>query len=434
MNTPLNTPMNTPLNTPTDSRRKAALSFIFVTVLIDMLAFGMIIPVLPMLVQNFVGGDSARAAQMYGVFGTAWALMQFIASPVQGSLSDRFGRRTVILVSCTGLGLDFILMALAPNIWWLLVGRIISGITAASFSTAGAYIADVTPPERRAASFGLIGAAFGVGFVVGPRRHSRRNLAAPAVLGLRLHGPCQCLLGPVRASRVPAQGQTRAFLMESRESRGALKLLRSHTLLAGLAFSYFFVNLAHGVLPSTAVLYMHYRYGWNARDVGILLAGVGVSSLVVQGFLVKPLVRLLKERRAVAVGLTFGAVGFAIYGLARTGPLFWIGVPVMALWGIATPSLQTMMTQLVSATEQGRLQGALASLMSVANLIGPTLFTQTFAIFIGAGTDWNLPGAPFLLASALIITAMVLAWRATHALDVSVAAQADSSGRSAPLS
>src|ERR1700720_3641284 len=156
------------MNIPSEPRRKAAVTFIFVTVLIDMLSFGMIIPVLPMLVQKFVGGNAARAAEMYGLFGTAWALMQFIFSPVQGSLSDHFGRRTVILVSCAGLGLDFILMALAPNLWWLLVGRVISGITAASFSTAGAYIADVTPPKKRAASFGLIGAAFGIGFVLGP--------------------------------------------------------------------------------------------------------------------------------------------------------------------------------------------------------------------------------------------------------------------------
>src|SRR5580658_9142378 len=156
------------MNTISPPRRRAALNFIFVTVLIDMLAFGMIIPVLPILVQDFVGGNAARGAQMYGVFGTAGALMQFIFSPVQGSLSDHFGRRSVILISCAGLGLDFILMALAPNLWWLLVGRVISGITAASFSTAGAYISDVTPPEKRAASFGLIGAAFGIGFVLGP--------------------------------------------------------------------------------------------------------------------------------------------------------------------------------------------------------------------------------------------------------------------------
>ena len=187
--------------------RKAALAFIFVTVLIDMLAFGMIIPVLPMLVQNFVGGDAARGAQFYGLFGTAWALMQFIFSPVQGSLSDRFGRRTVILISCTGLGLDFILMALAPNLWWLLLGRVISGIAAASFSTAGAYISDVTPPEKRAASFGIIGAAFGVGFVLGPAVGGMLGAISPRLpfWASAVHGLDQCLLGPVRAAGVVAQ-------------------------------------------------------------------------------------------------------------------------------------------------------------------------------------------------------------------------------------
>ena len=185
-------------------------------------------------------------------------------------------------------------------------------------------------------------------------------------------------------------------------------------LLSGLAVSYFLINLAHNVLPSTTVLYMHYRYGWDTRAVGILLAGVGISSLIVQGFLVKPAVRWLKERRAMAVGLTFGAVGFAIYGLASTGAIFWIGVPVMALWGIATPSLQTIMTSLVDATEQGRLQGALASLMGLASLIGPLVFTQTFAVFISTAADWGLPGAPFLLAAVLIAGAMLLAWRTTQ--------------------
>src|SRR5450755_4254568 len=388
--------------------KKAALAFIFVTVLIDMLAFGMIIPVLPMLVQNFVGGDAARGAQFYGLFGTAWALMQFIFSPVQGSLSDRFGRRTVILISCTGLGLDFILMALAPNIWWLFLGRVISGVAAASFSTAGAYISDVTPPEKRAASFGLIGAAFGVGFVLGPALGGLLGAISPrlpfwASAFMALANVCWGLF--VLPESLPKEKRV-AFSWKNANPLGALKLLRSHPMLAGLAGSYFLVNLAHVVFPSTTVLYMHYRYGWDTRAVGILLAGVGISSLIVQGFLVKPAVRWLRERRAVALGLTFGAAGFAIYGLARTGPIFWIGVPVMALWGIATPSLQTIMTRLVDATEQGRLQGALASLVGLASLIGPLMFTQTFAVFISTGASWGLPGAPFLLAAVLIFGAM----------------------------
>jgi MFS transporter, DHA1 family, tetracycline resistance protein len=404
------------MNTAPPPPRKAALAFIFVTVLIDMLAFGMIIPVLPILVQDFVGGNAARAAQMYGVFGTAWALMQFIFSPVQGSLSDHFGRRTVILISCTGLGLDFILMALAPNLWWLLVGRVISGITAASFSTAGAYISDVTPPEKRAASFGLIGAAFGVGFVVGPALGGLLGDISPrlpfwASAFMALANVCWGLF--VLPESLPKDKRS-PFSWKNANPLGALKLLRSHPMLTGIAASYFLINLAHVVLPSTTVLYMHYRYGWNTKAVGLLLAGVGISSLIVQGFLVKPIVRWLKERRAMALGLTFGAAGFVIYGLAPTGPIFWIGVPVMALWGIATPSLQTIMTRLVGPTEQGRLQGALASLVGLASMIGPTMFSQIFATFISTQADLGLPGAPFLLSALLIFLAMLLAWRATQ--------------------
>jgi DHA1 family tetracycline resistance protein-like MFS transporter len=410
---------------PAQSRRKAALTFIFVTVLIDMLAFGMIIPVLPMLVQDFVGGNAARAAKIYGLFGTAWALMQLIFSPVQGSLSDHFGRRPVILISCAGLGLDFILMALAPNLWWLLLGRVISGITAASFSTAGAYISDVTPPEKRAASFGLIGAAFGIGFVLGPALGGLLGAISPrlpfwASAFMALANVCWGLFvlpeSLPREKRVP-------FSWKNANPLGALKLLRSHPMLTGLAGSYFLMNFAHVVLPTTTVLYMHYRYGWDTRAVGILLAGVGISSFIVQGFLVKPVVKWLKERRAVALGLIFGAVGFAIYGLAPTGPIFWIGVPVMALWGVATPSLQTIMTRLVEPTEQGRLQGALASLVGLASLIGPTVFSEIFAASISTRADLGLPGAPYILAALLIFAAMLLAWRTTQRLGVGAATE-----------
>src|ERR1700726_3260879 len=410
------------MTVPAQSRRKAALTFIFVTVLIDMLAFGMIIPVLPMLVQNFVGGNAARAAQMYGLFGTAWALMQFIFSPVQGALSDHFGRRPVILISCAGLGLDFVLMALAPNLWWLL-GRAISGITAASFSTAGAYISDVTPPEKRAASFGIIGAAFGVGFVLGPAVGGLLGAISPrlpfwASAVMALANVCWGLF--VLPESLPKQKRV-AFAWKHANPLGALKLLRSHPMLTGLAASYFLINFAHAVLPSTTVLYVHYRYGWDTRAVGILLAGVGISSLIVQGFLVKPVVKWFKERRAVALGLTFGAVGFAVYGLAPTGPIFWIGVPIMALWGVATPSLQTILTRLVDPTEQGRLQGALASLVGLGSLIGPTVFTQIFAAFISTSANWGLPGAPFLLAAVLIFGAMLPAWRTTQPLAAAAA-------------
>jgi DHA1 family tetracycline resistance protein-like MFS transporter len=409
------------MNTLVPEPRKAALAFIFVTVLIDMLAFGMIIPVLPILVQNFAGGSTARGAEIYGAFGTAWALMQLIFSPVQGALSDRFGRRTVILISCAGLGLDFILMALAPNLLWLFVGRIISGIAAASFSTAGAYISDVTPPEKRAASFGMMGAAFGVGFVLGPAIGGILGDISPrlpfwAAAFMALANVAWGLF--VLPESLPKDRRT-AFSWRSANPMGALKLLGSHPMLAGLARSYFLINLAHVVFPSITVLYLTYRYGWNTKEVGWLLAGTGISSMLVQIFLIKRAVKILKERRAMAVGLIFGAIGFAVYGFASTGTAFWLGVPVIALWGIATPSLQAVMTRLVDMKEQGRLQGALASLTGLASLIGPTLFTQIFAASIsGPASLRALPGAPFLLSSCLVLIAMIIAWRATRALSL----------------
>lgn len=398
------------------NNRKAAIAFILVTVVIDMLAFGLIIPVLPLLVQDFMGGDPVRTAEIYGVFGTSWAIMQFLFSPMQGVLSDRFGRRTVILISCTGLGLDFLLMAMAPNLGWLFVGRVISGICAASISTAGAYIADVTPKEKRAAAFGLIGAAFGIGFVLGPALggvlgHFSPRLPFWVAAGLALVNAGYGFF--VLPESLPKDRRS-PFSWKKANPVGALVLLRSHPILAGLATSTFLMNLAHAVLPSTAVLYMAYRYHWGSLYVGYMLMGVGICAVIVQGGLVKPVVRALGERKALGLGLLFGAAGFAIYGLAPTGTWFWLGVPVMALWGIANPSAQGIMTHLVQPTEQGQLQGALSSLMGIASCIGPGLFTQTFATAIGPHADWGVPGAPFLLASFILLCAAFIAWRTTR--------------------
>ncbi|HEY1991869.1 MAG TPA: TCR/Tet family MFS transporter [Gammaproteobacteria bacterium] len=396
--------------------RNAAVAFILITVVIDMLAFGMIIPVLPLLVESFIQGDPVKGAEIYGLFGTAWAIMQFLFSPLQGVLSDRFGRRTIILISCTGLGLDFLLMAVAPTLSWLFLGRIISGICAASISTAGAYIADVTPKEKRATAFGMIGAAFGVGFVLGPALggllgHISPRLPFWAAACLALANATYGFF--VLPESLPPERRAR-FSWKKANPVGALVLLRSHPILSGLATSQFLMNLAHAVLPSTAVLYMAYRYHWDSDKVGYLLAGVGAGAVVVQGFLVKPIVRKLGERKALALGLLFGAAGFAIYGLAPTGAWFWLGVPVMSLWGIANPSAQGIMTHLVEPTEQGQLQGALSSIMGIASCIGPGLFTQSFAIAIGVFAAWGIPGAPFLLAALFLLCAASIAWRTTR--------------------
>lgn len=401
------------LHSPATAPRRAAFAFVFITVVLDMLAIGIIIPVLPKLVEGFMGGDTARAAIVYGVFGTAWALMQFLFSPVLGSLSDRYGRRPVILLSNIGLGLDYVLMALAPTIGWLFLGRVISGITAASISTAGAYIADVTPPEQRAAKFGLLGAAFGLGFVVGPALGGFLGevdprlpfwVAACLSLANALYGLF------VLPESLPRERRS-AFSWRKANPLGAFKLLRSHHELWGLSWVNFLSNLAHGVLPSVSVLYMGYRYHWDARAVGLLLAVVGVCSIIVQGVLVGKVVKLIGERRTVLVGLVCGAVGFTIQSLATSGAAYTAGVIFMSLWGLMGPALQGLMTRLVSASEQGQLQGANSSVLGIANLIGPILFTQTFASFIVAHRSWELPGAPFLLAAFLLVIAFAVTLR-----------------------
>ncbi|MGH8178943.1 MAG: TCR/Tet family MFS transporter [Steroidobacter sp.] len=398
---------------PLAAPRRAAFAFVFVTVLLDMFAIGVIIPVLPKLVEDFMGGDTARAAAIYGIFGTAWALMQFFFSPVLGALSDRFGRRPVILLSNFGLGLDYILMALAPSILWLFIGRVISGITAASISTAGAYIADVTPPEGRAAKFGMLGAAFGAGFVVGPALGGFFGEIDPRLpfwiaAGFSLLNAMYGLF--VLPESLPPEKRT-AFSWRKANPVGALKLLRSHRDLWGLAWVNFLSNLAHVALPTLAVLYMGYRYEWNTRSVGFLLAGVGVCSVIVQGVLVGRVVKVLGEQRTMLVGLICAALGFAIQGLAPTGTAYVVGIVVMSLWGLTGPALQGLMTRLVSPGEQGQLQGANSSIFGMSNLVGPILFAQLFAAAIVTHREWHMPGAPFLLSAVLVVFAIAVTLR-----------------------
>jgi MFS transporter, DHA1 family, tetracycline resistance protein len=393
--------------------RNAAVAFIFVTILLDMFALGLIMPILPKLVESFVDNDTASAARIFGLFGTAWAAMQFIFSPILGGLSDRFGRRPVVLLSNFGLALDYVLMALAPSLIWLFIGRVISGITSASVSTAFAYIADITPPERRAAVFGKVGAAFGAGFIVGPAIGGLLGNTDPRLpfwvaAGLSFANTLYGLL--ILPESLPRDRRS-PFRWKSANPLGALRLLRTDRVLAGLSIANFVAQLAHVVLPSTFVLYASYRYGWDTKTVGLTLALVGVCAMVVQGVGIGPIVRRIGERRALLLGLGCGAVGFLIFGAAPTGPLFWLGIPVMALWGLAGAATQALMTQLVAPDQQGQLQGATTSVQSVSQLVGPFLFTLIFAYFIGGQAPLKLPGAPFLLASALLVLALAIAAR-----------------------
>lgn len=391
--------------------RHAALAFILVTVFIDVLGFGLIIPVLPRLIVDLSGGDTARAARVFGLFGTVWALMQFVASPIIGSLSDKVGRRPVILLSCLGLGLDFVFMALAPTLAWLFVGRVISGVTAATIATAGAYIADVSPPEKRAANYGMIGAAWGAGFIIGPALGGLLGQANPrlpfwAAAGLALVGVAYGFF--VLPESLPPEKRT-AFSWKKANPVGSLTLLRSHHELFGLAAVNTFFLLAHHVLPSVWVLYTAYRYGWSTGMTGLALAGVGMGSILVQVFVVRRAVAAFGERTTLLLGLSFGAAGFAIWGLAPDTRTFWLGLPVFSLMGLVGPSVQALMTTRVQPTEQGQLQGANSSIMGLTGLIGPGLFTLTFAYFIGAGTRWHIPGASFLLAAGLMLVALAVA-------------------------
>ena len=391
-----------------NSRR--ALAFIFCTVTLDVLALGLMIPVLPSLVLSFEGGDTARAAEIFGLFATVWGAMQFICSPLLGALSDRFGRRPIILFSCVGLGLDYIFMAVAPSLALLFVGRVISGIAAATITTSYAYIADITAEENRAKAFGLVGVAFGLGFILGP--------AVGGLLGsvdVRLPfwlSAAACLINAafgwfVLPESLPPERRM-AFSWARANPIGSLRLLSRHVQLIGLAAANFFGQMAHQVLPAVFVLYGAYRYGWGETMVGLTLAFVGACSVVVQGFLIGPALKLLGERRATVLGLLAGAAGMAIYGIAADGWLFWVGAPVMSLWGLSGPAALQIMTRLVSPSEQGQLAGANTALASIAGLVAPGIFAFTFARLIDPA-----PGAPFLLAGLLLLVAVALAWWVT---------------------
>ncbi|WP_300617417.1 TCR/Tet family MFS transporter [Dokdonella sp.] len=413
------------MDAPSTEPRRAALIFIFVTVLIDILSFGLIIPVLPHLIEGFLNGDVSKAAVWYGWFATAFMAMQFLFTPVQGALSDRFGRRPVILLSNLGLGLDFMMMALVNSLPLLFIGRLISGITAASFSTANAYIADVTPPDKRAGAFGMIGMAFGIGFVIAPAIGGVLGEINPRLpfwlaVGLALTNFLYGLL--VLPESLPPERRSPRFDWSHANPIGSLRLLRRYPQVLGLVGVLFLMAMAHIVYPSTFVLYADYRFGWGPKMVGYTLGFVGVLGIVVQGGLVKRFVAYFGERRTMLFGLACGAIGFALYGLAPTGGWFWAASPIAALWGVAGPATQAMISRQVDPTEQGRLQGAISSLSSIAGIIAPTVFTRTFAAVSQNHLHNAWAGITFGVAALFVALGGLLAIRVTARLPAPVAA------------
>jgi MFS transporter, DHA1 family, tetracycline resistance protein len=423
------------------SPRKAAIWFILVSVLLDVLSFGVLIPVVPSLIkeftakgdwlasvivrvlgEGFAGTSESLASTCVGLFGFVWALMHFFCAPILGALSDVYGRRRVLLISCFGLGIDYILMGFSQNLTWLFIGRIISGITASGFATAGAYIADVTPPEKRSAAFGMFGAAFGIGFVVGPALGGWLFSLGPSLEGVlgqysnRLPFWVSAVLtllnvlyGYFVLPESLAIEHRKPFSWSRANPIGSLRLLRAHPGMLGLALVYFLYQLAHQVLNNVFVLYTENRYSWTPWDVGLALGTVGILNIVVQGGLVRPALKRFGESALLYTGLACGVVGYAMYGLADTSWKFWAATPVFSLMAFFTPAIQGLMSRRLGPSVQGQLQGANGSLMGIAGMIGPLLFPSIYAYSVNPQTPLYTPGMPFLVAAGCLVAAITIA-------------------------
>ncbi len=407
---------------------KAAAAFILVTVCLDMLSIGVIIPVFAQLVKAFLHGSVSQAGLWMGVFGAGWGLAQFIFSPIQGGLSDSIGRRPVVLASNFGTGVDFLLMALAPNLWWLFAGRVISGITSASISTAYAYMSDVTPPEQRAKVFGLMGAAFGFGFVVGP--------SLGGILGGGLHWPWLSAAGLgwlqfegnphypfffaaflslanfvygffVLPESLPAE-KRKPFNFRAANPIGAIKFLSRSGQVLRLSLMYLLMMFAQNVFPTTMVLYADYRFGWGPTQVGIMLAAVGVLSAVVQAGLTGVIVKKIGERGAMFLGLACGLIAFTGYALAPSWPFFVSFIPIGALWGLSMPNMQALMSAKVDPKEQGMLQGANMGLASMATIFAPLAFGSLLSAATHPAVPKLFSGAAFGLAAVIMVLAILM--------------------------
>ncbi len=391
-------------------RRQAAAAFILVTVFLDMLSIGIMVPVLPQLIKSFLNGSVPAASLWTGIFGMAWGIAQFVFSPIQGGLSDSIGRRPVILASNFGTGVDYLLMAVAPNLWWLLVGRVISGITAASVSTAYAYMSDVTPPEGRAKVFGMMGAAFGVGFIVGPvfsalmgHEDPHRPFYFAAALSL-----ANFLYGFFVLPESLAPDRRRHFSIHAANPLGAIRFLSRSKQVLRLAGMNLLMMFAQSVYATTFVLYAGYRFGWGTRQIGFCLSAVGILTALVQGGLTGIIVKKLGERRTMYLGLVSGIIAFTGYGLMPTWQSFVCFMPIGALWGLTTPNIQALMSTHIDATEQGTLQGANTALSSMSTIFAPLLFASVLAYVTRSDVPRMFSGASFLVAGLFVVAGLIL--------------------------
>ena len=394
-----------------------ARAFIFVTVLLDMLAFSIILPVVQPLILHFEHGNYSSTAILSGIFATIFAAVQFFASPVLGTLSDRFGRRPLILLSNLGTSIDYAILALAPNVGWLFVGRILAGATTASLTIASAYITDVTPEEKRAGAYGMISAAFGIGFIIGPAlggllaSHDLRLpfwVAGALSLVNFFYGLFVLPESLDRAHRNP-------FSWQRANPLGAVRMLRRHRELAGLSIVAVIEQIAHEALPQIFVIYVIFSYGWTMKTIGVSLALVGVTTILISALVIQRVVDWFGERRAIAIGLFCGGVGFFL--LSGNQTVFWIGIVVQMLGMIGDSASQAVMARRVGKHEQGELQGAMTFLRTIGMLIGPVLFTALFAFSSSHAAAGVPSGLPFMASGVLSFVALFLAWRVTNPRD-----------------
>lgn len=397
-----------------NSSRQAAIGFIFVTILIDTIGFGIIIPVLPDLIMELTHGTTSEAARIGGWLLFAFAIVQFLFAPVLGGLSDRFGRRPILLGSLFGFGLDYIFLALAPTIGWLFVGRIIAGALGASFTTAGAYIADISTPEKRGQNFGVMGAAFGLGFIIGPAIGgllgsfgSRIPFLAAAGLSL-----LNWLYGFFILPESLAPENRRGFDWKRANPVGSLLSLKRYPVVLGLVASLVLIYIAAHAVQSNWAYYTIEKFKWGPTMIGISLAAVGLLIAIVQGGLIRIIIPAWGQKNSLYIGLALYSVGFFLFAIATESWMMFAFLIPYCLGGIAGPALQGIISAQVPPNGQGELQGALTSLMSVTSIIGPLLMTQLFSAFTGDSAPYYFPGAPMVMAGILTLISLVLAMRA----------------------
>jgi DHA1 family tetracycline resistance protein-like MFS transporter len=399
------------MDQPVPQKRQAALGFIFATLLIDVMGLGIIIPVIPKLIEHLIHGNISLASSYAGWLTVAYAGTQFLFAPLIGNLSDKFGRRPVLLCSLLGFGVDYLFSAFSPTIAWLFVGRIVAGITGASFTTASAYIADISAPEKRAANFGMIGVAFGLGFIIGPviggilgKYDVHYPFIAAAALAL-LNATYGYFILPESLDKE----HRRPLDLKRCSPWGSLIQLKKYKSVIGLAVSLFLIYFAAQSVQSVWTFYTMYKFSWNEAWVGYSLGAVGLFIAIVQGGLIRVIIPKLGQERSIWVGLVLYATGLLLFAFATKGWMMFIFLAPYCLGGIAGPALQGYMSNNVPANEQGELQGGLTSLMSLSSIFGPLLMTELFYYFTRPGSIFQFPGAPFVIGSVLMLLSAVLA-------------------------